>query len=299
MSSCQPAILEPVPRVARYLFFSVAQPDAALLRQALLRLSDQVDGRHLLVGVGAQLVQLLGVRVPQLHEFVPLHGVGVQVPATPSALCVWVRGDDQGDLVLTTHRLQHTLAPALHLAHCVDAFRHGQGPNGHGRDLTGYEDGTENPQGSAAVDAALCRSIRPGLDGSSCMAVQQWQHDLDAFNAMDRDTQDHLIGRRRSDNEELEDADPSAHVRRTAQEDFEPEAFVLRRSMPWAVGPQCGLMFVAFGHSFSAFEAQMRRMAGLDDGVVDGLFRISKPLSGMHFWCPPLRHRRLDWRALD
>jgi putative iron-dependent peroxidase len=45
--------------------------------------------------------------------------------------------------------------------------------------------------------------------------------------------QDHAVGRRRSDNEELDDAPESAHVKRTAQESFEPEAFVVRRSMPW------------------------------------------------------------------
>jgi hypothetical protein len=32
---------------------------------------------------------------------------------------------------------------------------------------------------------------------------------------------------------------------------------------------QAGLMFVAFGKSHDAFEAQMRRMAGLDDGILD------------------------------
>ena len=50
-----------------------------------------------------------------------------------------------------------------------------------------------------------------------------------------------------SDNEELEDAPESAHVKRTAQEDFEPEAFVVRRSMPWADATSEGLEFVAFG----------------------------------------------------
>ena len=57
-------------------------------------------------------------------------------------------------------------------------------------------------------------------------------------------------------------------------------------------------MFVAFGHSLDAFEAQMRRMAGLDDGVVDGLFQTSKPITGAYFWCPPLHDGRLDLRAV-
>jgi len=96
----------------------------------------------------------------------------------------------------------------------------------------------------------------------------------------------------------LKDAPPSAHIKRTAQEDFEPPTFVVRRSMPWALGQQAGLVFVAFGKSFDAFEAQMRRMVGQDDGVTDALFKISKPVTGAFFWCPPLHEGRLDLRLL-
>ena len=70
-------------------------------------------------------------------------------------------------------------------------------------------------------------------------------------------------------------------------------------SMPWAAGHQAGLMFVAFGKSFDAFEAQMRRMAGLDDGVVDAIFRVSRPVSGAHFWCPPSTAEGLNLTALE
>jgi len=47
-------------------------------------------------------------------------------------------------------------------------------------------------------------------------------------------------------------------------------------------------MFVAFGHSVDAFQAQMRRMLGLEDGIVDALFRFTRPVSGAYFWCPPM-----------
>ena len=57
-------------------------------------------------------------------------------------------------------------------------------------------------------------------------------------------------------------------------------------------------MFVAFGKSFDAFEMQMRRMAGQEDGITDALFLISKPITGAFFWCPPLRDGRLDLRLL-
>jgi len=110
--------------------------------------------------------------------------------------------------------------------------------------------------------------------------------------------QDLAIGRRRSDNEEIDDAPPYAHVKRTAQESFEPEAFLFRRSMPWNDERRAGLVFVAFGKSFDAFEAQLRRMTGAEDGIVDALFRFSRPVTGAYFWCPPWRDGRLDLRAL-
>jgi putative iron-dependent peroxidase len=175
---------------------------------------------------------------------------------------------------------------------------HDPTPDGLGRDLSGYEDGTENPDGEEALAAAVVRDAGPGLDGSSFVAAQRWIHDLGMFQGMSEGDRDHVIGRRHSDNEELEDAPESAHVKRTAQEDFEPEAFVVRRSMPWAGGQDEGLVFVAFGRSLDAFEAQLTRMSGLEDGITDGLFRFSRPVTGGYFWCPPTREGRLDLGAI-
>lgn len=295
--AAQTGVLAPVPRVGRYLFFTLTDAPQAV-GAALGRLAPLVDGDTAVVGLGLECVAALGARVPGLRGFPDLGAAAVPVPATPCALWCWLRGDDAGELVNRTRRIAQALAPALELNQVVDGFRHGKGPNGHGRDLTGYEDGTENPQGDAALQAALVQGDAPGLAGSSFVAVQQWVHDFAAFEAMDAQAQDHVMGRRRSDNEELDDAPESAHVKRTAQESFTPEAFVLRRSMPWAAGTQAGLLFVAFGHSLDAFEAQLRRMAGLDDGVVDGLFSMSKPVTGAYFWCPPLRDGRLDLRVI-
>jgi putative iron-dependent peroxidase len=130
------------------------------------------------------------------------------------------------------------------------------------------------------------------------VAVQQWLHDLDHFASLDADRRDNIIGRRINDNEELDDAPASAHVKRTAQESFDPEAFVLRRSMPWAGADQAGLMFVAFGRSLDAFDSQMRRIAGMEDGIVDAFFEFSRPITGSYFWCPPIRDGRLDLSAI-
>ena len=295
----QSGILAPVPRAGRYLFFSLAQPQA--LRDGLSRLARLPVSETRVLGLGLDTLAALGAgavaRVPGMRQLPAMSGPGVQVPSTPFALWCWLRGDDQGDLVNNSRELEQTLAPAFRVERVVDAFRYGRGPSGHGRDLTGYEDGTENPEGEAALSAALVQGRGPGLDGSSFVAVQQWRHDFAAFESMSTQAQDNMMGRRRSDNEELEDAPESAHVKRTAQEGFDPEAFVWRRSMPWAAGHDAGLMFVAFGKSLDAFEAQMRRMAGLDDGITDALFRISQPVTGAYFWCPPVKDGALDLRV--
>lgn len=310
----QPGILAELPAHGRYLFWRLAKP--ALAKVALQRLRVLVNGRTSVVGVGLSLVDSLSAQVPGLCAFPSLpdpRAPGHTLPADATALWCWLRsdaGEDQGHLLHRNQRLEAVLSPAFKLVRVTDGFCHarqalaadGKTGLGHGRDLTGYEDGTENPQGKKARLTAVVAGQGVGLDGGSFVAVQQWQHDFKAFERMSAQARDHAIGRRQSDNEELDDAPESAHVKRTAQENFSPEAFVLRRSMPWVQGRQAGLMFVAFGHSLDAFEAQMRRMAGLDDGIADALFTLSRPTSGAYFWCPPLRgsgqRRSLDLRQL-
>jgi putative iron-dependent peroxidase len=68
--------------------------------------------------------------------------------------------------------------------------------------------------------------------------------------------------------------------------------------MPWASAEGEGLVFVAFGRSFDAFEAQLTRMVGGEDGVADALFRFTRPISGAYFWCPPMVEGRLNLSAL-
>jgi putative iron-dependent peroxidase len=291
MSELQPGILADVPVLGRYLSFN-ALPQGEH-RASLRALGELADGRRLVVGLGESLVRALGRDIPGLRSFEGAVGPGLELPATPAALWCWLRGDDRGDLLHLTRAVQAAVGPALRLEQVIDAFRHGKG-----LDLSGYEDGTENPRGDAAVQTAGVQGQGAGLDGGSFVAVQQWLHDFNSFERMSPQQQDESIGRRRSDNVEIDDAPASAHVKRTAQESFDPEAFVLRRSMPWSEAQRAGLVFVAFGRSYDAFEAQLQRMIGAEDGITDALFRFTRPLTGAYFWCPPLHAGRLDLRAL-
>ena len=293
--NAQASILPGVPRVARYLTFS-CKPGSELVESRESVQALNVD-EQMLVGIGEPLLVHWGAAVDGLRTFPALSGPDVKVPSTQHALWCWLRGRDQGELVNRGIAITDALANGFHLEQVVDGFKYGDGELG--LDLTGYEDGTENPVEDAAVEAAFVQDSASGLAGSSFVAVQQWAHDLRGFSSMPQSEQDHIIGRRKSDNEEIEDAPPSAHTKRTEQESFEPEAFVLRRSMPFAGPNSEGLMFVAFGKSFDAFEAQLRRMVGLEDGIADALFRFSRATTGGYYWCPPVREGRLDLRAVE
>ena len=291
MPNSQPGILGDVPRQARHIILDLKHgADAAA---ALKALSEAVDGDSVVVGLGQSLVLELGATVEGLRNFPSHVARAVNIPATPAALWLWLRGADRGELVHRTRELRSLLSSAFEIRQTIDSFQYRDS-----RDLSGYEDGTENPEGHEALAAAIVQGGGDGVDGSSFVALQQWLHDLDYFQSLPQPEQDNTIGRRLSDNEEIAEAPESAHVKRTAQEDFEPEAFVLRRSMPWANETEQGLVFVAFGHSFNAYEALLNRMTGADDGIIDALFRFTRPLTGSYFWCPPIKDGRLNLQVL-
>lgn len=295
MNNYQRGILQNPPKHARYMSFHL-EPDSALpdnIKSALQELAEIVDGDKLVIGLGASLLQALGVSIKGMRLFPVMSGAGFDIPSTPASLWCWLRGDDRGELYHTSREIEQLLFPIFNLGHVLDGFMFADG-----RDLTGYEDGTENPQGDDAVKAAIVTGQGKGLDGSSFVAVQQWVHDLDVFQGQAPPEQDDIIGRRRTDNEEFVEAPESAHVKRTAQESFDPEAFMLRRSMPWTEGTDAGLNFVAFGKSFDAFEAILHRMVGAEDGISDALFSFTRPVTGAYFWCPPMVAGKLELSAL-
>jgi len=291
MSTPQGGILADVPSLSRYLEFNLI-PDTAPL-QVLRGLAARSLGTDVVIGFGAGLVIRLGGSVEGLRSFQSASGLGCNVPATQADVWCWIRGADRGEITHLGRSIARQLAPAFRRSLLVDGFKYDIS-----RDLSGYEDGTENPEGDDAVEAAIVQGAGKGLDGSSFVAVQKWVHDLDHFQSLPQDDRDNIIGRHVSNNEEFDEAPESAHVKRTAQESFDPEAFVVRRSMPWSDENGEGLVFVSFGKSFDAFEAQLRRMTGQEDGIIDGLFRFTRRVSGSYFWCPPVSGDRLDLSAL-
>lgn len=289
----QPGIFTPVLPLARSMTFRL-QPGANVAG-TLERLHDGWMVGDGIVGLGIPALVALGRELPGLRSFPALSGPAVggraaSVPSTQQALWVFLRGLERGAIFDAGQRLQELLQGAFELDDAMDTFVYRGG-----RDLTGFQDGTENPHGDVARAAALVAG-GSSLAGSSFVAVQRWMHNLDKFRSYPLGRRQDIVGRELESNRELADAPQSAHVKRTAQESFQPEAFMVRRSMPFAVAAGQGLEFIAFVESLDRFERMMVRMTGADDGIADGLFAFSRAVTGGYYWCPAVIQRQSEPR---
>lgn len=160
------------------------------------------------------------------------------------------------------------------------------------RDLTGFIDGTENPRDAEARTAARIPDGMTGAGGSFVL-TQQWVHDLERFGALRQDEQEAVFGRTRPDSVAIDDAPPTAHVKRVELEVDGGELKIYRRSVPWGGLRQHGLYFLAFSREIMVFAMQLDRMFGrADDGLMDRLTEFSAPVSGSYWYAPALETLR-------
>jgi len=289
VANWQPAILTPPSSAGRFVTLGLtrdANPRDVATRLAALSLDER-----LIVGIGEPLVSALGKKVDGLRAFPEVRGPGGTFPSTQGAVWLFFGGSDAGEILLRARRLILSLGDHVRVDEDIPSFVYGGG-----RDLTGFEDGTENPKGERAVEVAF--GTGPARTGGCFVATQKWIHDLGGFERLSQKARNDVFGRELDSNEELAGAPPTAHVKRTAQESYEPNAFLLRRSMPWGDVREHGLYFVAYAATLDPYERILRRMAGLDDGVADALLSISRAVTGGYFWCPPVGGTHLDLRAL-
>ena len=129
----------------------------------------------------AKALSAIGRKLPGLQALPAVIGAGRRIPSTPAALAVAARRRP-GELLHRSRHIEQALAPVFRLQESWDGFKHDTG-----RDLTGYEDGTENPTGEAATAAAIA------ADGSSLVAVQRWLHNFSRFDAMQPEDRDNCI----------------------------------------------------------------------------------------------------------
>ena len=104
------------------------------------------------------------------------------------------------------------------------------------RDLTGFVDGTENPEGEHRAEVALVGDEDPAFSGGSYIHLQRYEHDLNAWNQITVKQQEDILGRTKEDNREYASADKAAfaHTRRASLKDSEGRSIeILRHSMPY------------------------------------------------------------------
>ena len=247
-----------------------------------------VGGVNLVVGFRPELWQRVdpGDAPPGVTGFnVPLVGVdGYTMPATQADLFVWLAAaayDIVFDLGLET---RDALAPLATLTREFTGWSYR-----HSRDLTGFEDGTENPNLYEAPAIALIGADAPGA-GGSVLLFQQWRHDTDAFRALPQTAQERVIGRTKPDSIELTGAAMPAdsHVSRTKVVRDGREFDIFRRNVPYGTISDHGTLFVGFSADQGRMQRMLEQMAGLDGGPRDALTRYTTPLTGSYYFVPAI-----------
>ena len=216
----------------------------------------------------------------------PIAGTdGHTVPATPHDVWVWISGSEPDVTWEHARATRWLIADVATLAAEQPAFTYRDS-----RDLTGFIDGTANPLSLTAPEVALVPAGQPGEGGSHVLAMR-WLHDLDAFYRLRVHDQEQVIGRKKSDSEELAEGvrPATAHISRVQLDVAGKELELYRRSVPYGTQSEAGLYFVAFSSNPVRFGLLLARMFGTSgDGVRDRLTDFSRPTSGATYFAPSL-----------
>ncbi|CAB1220103.1 Dyp-type peroxidase [Acinetobacter bouvetii] len=161
-----------------------------------------------------------------------------------------------------------------------------------GRDLTGFIDGTENPQfpDDRAEVALLGEDAGMFADGSFVFA-QRYAHNLAKWKQLKVDAQEHVIGRTKLESIELDDEvkPKNAHIARVVIEDDEGEEIeILRHSLPYGDGRgDQGLFFIAYTKNLEIIDHMLEHMFGTTgDGIHDRLLHFVTPMDGAYYFAP-------------
>jgi porphyrinogen peroxidase len=256
----------------------------ALLARVLPRQAAEQDSSMMIAFGQKAWEQLAPAHMPE--NFISFHPVlgrdDRTAPGTQSDLLFWIHGPRHDINLARAMRIARELAAVATLELELHGFCFLDS-----RDMTGFIDGSENPHDQEARDTAVIPAGQPGAGGCFVL-TQQWLHDLPRFQALPLHEQEQVIGRTRADSIELDDAPPSAHVRRTDVKIDGSSLKIYRRSTPWGGVRQHGLYFLAFSRELMRFALQLDRMFGLaEDGIMDRLTEFSTPLTGSYWYAPP------------
>ena len=162
-----------------------------------------------------------------------------------------------------------------------------------GRDVTGFVDGTENPQGLHRRKVALVKDEDDHeFAGGSYLHTQRYQHNLSLWDALPEHEQEDVYGRSKFDNVEYPSNDkaPTAHTKRTSLKDEDGNNIeIVRQSMPYGDMKRKGLFFVSYCHSPKPFAVMLKSMVhGDEQGNHDHLLKYTQAETGSAFFAPSL-----------
>jgi putative iron-dependent peroxidase len=209
---------------------------------------------------------------------------GYKAPATQTDIFIWVAGasyDNVFDVATSiVDRLTPVATPVRELAGWTYQ---------HNRDLTGFQDGTENPSLEDAAAVVLVPWGEPGA-GGSILLFQQWKHDSARWRALSVEAQERVIGRTKADSVEFDESRMPAdsHVTRTTLEEGGQELKIFRRNVAYGDVSDHGTIFVGFAKQQHRLQRMLERMVGISDGVRDALTRFTTPLTGAYYFIPAL-----------
>ncbi|OKH72702.1 peroxidase [Mycobacterium sp. SWH-M1] len=227
-----------------------------------------------------------GPRPVELHPFIALDGGRHRAPATPGDLLFHIRAETMDVCFELAIKIVGAMGP-ITVVDETHGFRFFDN-----RDLLGFVDGTENPDGPLADSATRIGAEDPDFAGGCYVHVQKYLHDMAAWNALSTEDQERVIGRTKLDDIELDDAvkPANSHVALNVIEDDDgTELKIVRHNMPFGqIGRgEFGTYFIGYSRSAAVTERMLTNMfIGSPPGTTDHILEFSTAITGSMFFTP-------------
>ncbi len=220
-----------------------------------------------------------------LRPFPRIAGAVHQAPSTDADVLLHLRAERYDILHEFADKLVQEFGEWLDLLEVVHGFRYQDG-----RDLTGFVDGSGNPEGAERPEVALVGEEDPDWAGGSYVHVQRYVHRMDEWNKLPVKQQEAIYGRTKHANIEMDKDDRplTSHRHRIDIAHNGNKLQLLCNSMPYGIpGGERGLYFCAYSRDPAIFEKMLSRMvAPIHDGRVDHLLNFTRAVSGAAFFAP-------------
>jgi porphyrinogen peroxidase len=229
-----------------------------------------------------------GPRPAELHPFVELKGPRHAAPSTPGDLLFHIRAETMDVCFELAGKIVDAI-DGITIVDEVHGFRFFDN-----RDLLGFVDGTENPDGPLAEASVFVGDEDPDFTGGSYVIVQKYVHDMAAWNSLSVTEQEHVIGRTKLDDIEFDDDEkpPNSHLAlNVITDDDGRERKIVRHNMPFGeVGKgEFGTYFIGYAATPDVTEQMLRNMfLGEPPGTTDRILDFSTALTGGLFFSPAL-----------